>query len=1036
MDRLDSNIHIWDGWVFTEYEKQSSHGDERRAYKLLQQRRNGEENLLEELEKLVPGCKYGHQELKFSDSTMQKIDLFIERIASQKRATKYLKRFLSNGLLKGEEALCWKVSVPPPELTVISSFNPHTPTAFIAMRDFSTQLSRFEKTLTPCWAAQFDQVDSVKLRWGQLLFSAAVFGGLLDSAAVLQLPFAKPNLRYHQDYIWIDFFTDEYPESVKADRGLRRWFLDPVSLVLLARIPSISERLQERVQLQTWLNEALYVFLFFLQTGASQIPVGATGVSSSIRDCYSTISTAYRIILPPYLVDYCAGHVVSSALPELSWLRVLFGKKQPLKETVEYPSEVIEERSLAERSRFSVQTSNKQKQQLFSNIKKALHRKQDAKEPSYKTIQNNFETLLLHAYPISPLLACLIEWFQLRHRKKDIRRSTAYQQLTSIGRELLTGIDDDSFLTMCADEFYDVYEDILQRTVNPQTRSSKADLIRRFHEFAAEKIGVPSITFRLEEDTFFALPDADILTEKEYQLFYEKLHAHSDDISAHYQLLIMMIGYRCGLRISEITHLKLEDIHYRWMDVIHIGEDSLESDFSECSVTLLVRPNSFNRLKTSNSKRQLPLNLLMSSVERVELLKFHQLQRCKVGAGQHDAFLFSNSSKNTEPLDFRSYQSQLHDIFRELTGNQNLRFHHLRHSFATHTLQAVSQHTQPLELADHIADSSTHISPTRKKLFEISGFLGHAHPGITLNHYTHNIDSILREELWIHSFEYRTAGLGAKKRLMLTRNTASNIKSLMGLSDSHFRKLNSLNSNIMGWLPKQLNIDKNKVSTEGWVDYPDINLDEISLKKRSLTELSFIELCDYLKKWRNKEGREVLNKYYYLNSEVVEEQATQLYNIFLSWQKKSNVRRKNKNLNISHQSIPRPPRSKKDISIAQYLFYKSMRGLSLSNIEKEVTIGLEYFFNNFKAWNQSIDARYDSKDIGKFRSFENLLDYSLPTDLVTVQKTRNPADSRFFNMGEIKIIRNDKGWSSDGAVFGLLLAYSLMRLKNIDTAPA
>ena len=163
----------------------------------------------------------------------------------------------------------------------------------------------------------------------------------------------------------------------------------------------------------------------------------------------------------------------------------------------------------------------------------------------------------------------------------------------------------------------------------------------------------------------------------------------------NYKNLGILICLTTGLRIGEICGLKWADINFE-MSSLSINK----------SVYRLYFPNSQNeksRLivntpKTRHSYRTIPLpsNIL-------KLITEYNTDRNK------DYFIVSNSSKPMEPRNYRNY---FHQLLRSL-DLPILKFHSLRHSFATRCIE-------------NNCDYKT-----------VSAILGHADISTTLNLYVH-----------------------------------------------------------------------------------------------------------------------------------------------------------------------------------------------------------------------------------------------------------------------------------------------------------
>ena len=109
----------------------------------------------------------------------------------------------------------------------------------------------------------------------------------------------------------------------------------------------------------------------------------------------------------------------------------------------------------------------------------------------------------------------------------------------------------------------------------------------------------------------------------------------------------------------------------------------------------------------------------------------------------------------------------IHKAMRAVSGDQSLRYHHFRHSFATLNLLRlmVADYGCPPNVFDSLPvtrkwlESSRSFSrelhridgPTRKHLFYIAALLGHSLPDVSLEHYIHGLDVMaahIRDQLF------------------------------------------------------------------------------------------------------------------------------------------------------------------------------------------------------------------------------------------------------------------------------------------------
>jgi len=174
---------------------------------------------------------------------------------------------------------------------------------------------------------------------------------------------------------------------------------------------------------------------------------------------------------------------------------------------------------------------------------------------------------------------------------------------------------------------------------------------------------------------------------------------------------------------------------------------------------LFIRNNAFSRLKTSNGVRQIPLLPFLEKGELQLIKKWHR-KRLGESLGDLELPFFTDSADSQTPIGAHNIFPEINEIMRNMTGDNSLHFHHLRHSFANWTLLRLIAPDYPQILESEIAlpqgvssDRSLSISitsdrhPGTKMLYALARLMGHASPDETLFSYIHLLDWILAKAL-------------------------------------------------------------------------------------------------------------------------------------------------------------------------------------------------------------------------------------------------------------------------------------------------
>lgn len=1035
---------IWWGWDVRSDQHSAPQlvGEKQRKADREQQKSNDQLKLIAELNQLIPGAQAGQTALIFSEEAMVQLDLWLEKQQELSvHRQHHLRRFLRKGLTKGQKFLQWQVTLPPPIILLPSVFNPLTPTTFAEIQVFRKQLAQFQESLRQGWSEHVKENSSryTRLRWGQYIYSAVVFGGLLDQAALLQLAHCRSKLQRFNELVWVDLFTDEYPKSTQANRGTRRWFLDPTTLNLLMALPALPSDKpydRDRDQLRTWLYECLIDFLDYLNPASLTKATDRSRYKTMIakvRHWYSTAANYLYLILPPYLVEHANGQSHATALHKSTWERLLRKQRPPAElfdKSEATPLDNIDARPALNTFLVTLTANADEKITAFNDIKAALYRdrKQGKAEPTWRTVQEAMEQIKPRILATSTLLGGLLCWIQERHKAKEIVRSSAYQQLTSIAQELMAQLDDDDIPTMEAEDFQELYTEIVERCPAVTTRSNKADLLRRFHHYMEGFMDWPHLNFSYDDNGMCSQADANMLSNEEYNVLYRYLVGQKSAPLRHAQLILLILGFRCGLRINEAIHVRLEDIQYRWM--MHIADESPTS-LASASVTLLVRSNHFNRLKTVDSRRLLPLDVFLSAEERRELLSYHQIQRTKVGNHVDGRYLFSIAPQNQIPISAQELQAPLHALLRQVTGDPLIRFHHLRHAFATHLLQAFAGDQSPLTLPAHWYDETCEPAEggvlrkllisdggaSRKGLFQIAEWIGHTGPSVTLTHYLHNLDYLLKTALDKLSFTHQRNGLGVTRQFVRDVELGSFLPSQLQLSDANFRKLCSRSDGIMSWLADRLGICNLALNGQGWQVLDECKFVYQEAAPRTIFDFGFDDWITLLTHWRKGESNSVIEYFLYLPEESLSQIQDRLKELCELKGKKSAKRL----IRGAHSTLPSIPRAEEKTIAKQCfsLLQKSMKD------EINTIRALRYFATYFRiSENHMLLMPHEDNRIS-YDCFMAMISNVLPKNIDLqeqqgVQVGIRPAFSK------LRFVNKKTQQASYGVYFALILASAIL----------
>ncbi len=336
--------------------------------------------------------------------------------------------------------------------------------------------------------------------------------------------------------------------------------------------------------------------------------------------------------------------------------------------------------------------------------------------------------------------------------------STCKAYVFSVGTRL-GGLIGHSISEFGAAEWTSLYEEALADSETPGVRRKLVRVLREFQRYLEIKHEAEPINSAEVFGVGAGLVpvDANIVTDQEFVAIRDRFAkgsgkalssltiAQNDDQLSESAWLILTLAYRCGLRRMEVLKIELVDV------LLHL--------FPE----LLVRPNEYRRLKTKSSTRKMPLFALLNveEIDRLKLWVQKRLEEEKISPFSN--FLFALPKRNHKFIPQEGLFKLLHHVMREVTGDSSLRFHHLRHSFASRmfVLLAVNSSKCRARVISTLPgyvnafDNSEQLrcallcktGTTRRLVWAVCCLLGHSGPDVSLEHYIHHLDIMLAEAL-------------------------------------------------------------------------------------------------------------------------------------------------------------------------------------------------------------------------------------------------------------------------------------------------
>jgi hypothetical protein len=172
----------------------------------------------------------------------------------------------------------------------------------------------------------------------------------------------------------------------------------------------------------------------------------------------------------------------------------------------------------------------------------------------------------------------------------------------------------------------------------------------------------------------------------------------------------------------------------------------------------IVRPSAYRKLKSRSARRRIPLiHFLPSSEEQNELGLVLDWQKQRRSDPDASAFLLGISKDDPQVVP-ESIFEELNGILRKVTNDEEIHFHHLRHSHAGwNWLRLMIADGPPPELFPHLMQTSEwlregpefrqkiygHGGVTRKHAYFAAQQLGHLSPSTSMQTYIHFADYLL-----------------------------------------------------------------------------------------------------------------------------------------------------------------------------------------------------------------------------------------------------------------------------------------------------
>ena len=209
-------------------------------------------------------------------------------------------------------------------------------------------------------------------------------------------------------------------------------------------------------------------------------------------------------------------------------------------------------------------------------------------------------------------------------------------------------------------EFYDSLLEFKSVVQNNKAINQPAKLLQRIHNVGVKFYGFPVV--RIEQAKTQVKVRAEWLSVQGYHSILRQIHYSADSKEKDMLMLLIILTYRCGFRKKELLGIQIRDI-----EGLQLNEPSI-----------IVRPNTYRKLKNQSSRRRVPVYALLTSGE---LALFSRYVLSKIGQGS-GTYLFSTMA-STHPIDEDVPLELLRTMMGYVGESRAITFHGLRHTAVT-----------------------------------------------------------------------------------------------------------------------------------------------------------------------------------------------------------------------------------------------------------------------------------------------------------------------------------------------------------------
>lgn len=602
-------------------------------------------------------------------------------------------------------------------------------------------------------ASQSGQHLTPEIRLAEILISSCIFGAQTSPQFLdLLAKGFRTHICRHGDRVFIDV-------SLSATNPVRRWFPDNVSWPLVVGSLRLIDTDTTPPSAEK-INFHLVEILNFIGLPYSKKRTSKHKASVFLSSLISLAKTYWRFRLPGSIRAYGEGEYACASVPLSNWIRFVSdrpGTLQPHSHTANPVAHIDDIYPIARLEG----SDYKKAKQYWTEITKLLGKPSGLESGNVTARSNAWKKGIdarISAYikngrgDIPPIVQLVAAWIVNLCRNgtfatPELRASSVATYARTIGEKLTALAYEVNFLSLPDIAIEEIYRNVLE-TISCENRSYVSGRLKEFHAFLVSSYAMPTLDWSeiIDDDSLAAdAVDAGIVSLREYNDALEIILSDNSCPQRDRILrsTILFFAYRFGLRAGEIFRLTISDI------ILLDGE-----------MIVYVRNSIYGETKSSNGVRQLPLIGKLSDAE-YELV--HQwLAHIETFAdGDHLASLFSDVASKRCVANRSTCVKAVVEVLRSVTGDSDTRLRHLRHTCATRLYLAMFFDEAPTGFVGRLYESLWgDVTPqsvrsilvgdsrvSRRGLYAMAMYMGHASPDVTHRHYVHLADILLKE--WV-----------------------------------------------------------------------------------------------------------------------------------------------------------------------------------------------------------------------------------------------------------------------------------------------